>query len=235
MSNPISVLIIEDEKIVGEALRALLEEAEGIQVIAEAPTAASGIAMARQYTPDVILVDLLLPDKSGIQVIEEIMAENRSARVLVLTAFSDDSRVSAAFQAGALGYLLKTQATTELVQAVQTAARGLSSLHPAIATKLVRQLKRPVESSPSEAILSEPEERVLIYVARGLTNQEIALELDISLSMVRTHVSRILSKLELDNRTQAAIYALKKGLLSLNEVRIAPSATREASQFGSHH
>ncbi len=235
MSNPISVLIIEDEKIVGEALRALLEEAEGIQVIAEAPTAASGIAMARQYSPDVILVDLLLPDKSGIQVIEEIMAENRSARVLVLTAFSDDSRVSAAFQAGALGYLLKTQATTELVQAVQTAARGLSSLHPAIATKLVRQLKRPVESSPSEAILSEPEERVLIYVARGLTNQEIALELDISLSMVRTHVSRILSKLELDNRTQAAIYALKKGLLSLNEVRIAPSATREATQFGSHH
>ncbi len=235
MSNPIRVLIIEDEKIVGEALRALLEEAEGIQVIAEAPTAASGIAMARQYSPDVILVDLLLPDKSGIQVIEEIMAENRSARVLVLTAFSDDSRVSAAFQAGALGYLLKTQATTELVQAVQTAARGLSSLHPAIATKLVRQLKRPVESSPSEAILSEPEERVLIYVARGLTNQEIALELDISLSMVRTHVSRILSKLELDNRTQAAIYALKKGLLSLNEVRIAPSATREATQFGSHH
>lgn len=235
MSNSISVLIIEDEKIVGEALRALLEEAEGIEVIAEAPNAATGIAMARQYEPDVILVDLLLPDKSGIQVIEEIIAENRSARILVLTAFSDDSRVAAAFQAGALGYLLKTQATTELVQAIQTAARGLSSLHPAIATKLVRQLKRPVDNSPNEVALSDPEERVLVYVARGLTNQEIAEELSISLSMVRTHVSRILSKLALENRTQAAIYALKKGLLSLNEVRIAPSATREAGQLDPNH
>jgi DNA-binding NarL/FixJ family response regulator len=222
MDEQIRVLVVEDEKIVGEAIRALLEDAPGINVIDEATTGEAAIRKARQLKPDVILVDLLLPDKSGVEVIEEIMANDPGAHILVLTGFSDDSRVTAAFQAGALGYVLKTQATTELVQAIQTAYHGQSALHPAIATKLVRQLKRPLESVSEESLLSEPEERVLIGVARGFSNQEIAEELDLSLSTVRTHVSKILSKLNLENRTQAALYALKKGLVMLEQVRANP-------------
>ena len=224
MGKEIRVLVVEDEMIVGEAIRALLDEA-GIIVVDEAATAEAAIHKARYLRPDVILVDLQLPDKPGIRVIEEIMAENPRARILVLSAFSDDLRVTAAFQAGALGYVLKTQASDELVQAVQTAHRGLSALHPSIATKLIRQLKRPQEVEIEEFALSEPEERVLVEVARGLSNQEIAEELRLSLSTVRTHVSKILSKLHLENRTQAALYALRKGLVRLSQVRIEQSVS----------
>jgi NarL family two-component system response regulator LiaR len=142
--------------------------------------------------------------------------------------------VAAAFQAGALGYVLKTQASEELVQAVQTASRGLSALHPSIATKLVRQLNRPHEQEADAAMLSEPEERVLIEVARGLSNQEIAEELGLSLSTVRTHVSKILGKLQLDNRTQAALYALRKGMLRLNQVRVRQGASPSAADADAH-
>ncbi|RIK35675.1 MAG: DNA-binding response regulator [Chloroflexi bacterium] len=221
MANDIRVLLVEDELIVGEAIRALLEETDGIVVIDDAGTAEAAVRKARTLKPDVILVDLLLPDKPGIHVIETIMDEDPTARILVLTAFSDDSRVAAAFQAGALGYVLKTQASEELVQAIQTAYRGLSALHPSIATKLVRQLKRPIEAPAEEALLTEPEERVLMGIARGLSNQEIADELGLSLSTVRTHVSKILSKLHLDNRTQAALHALRKGIVDLAQVRVA--------------
>jgi two-component system, NarL family, response regulator LiaR len=224
MEEQIRVLVVEDEKIVGEAIRALLEDEPGIQVIDEATTGDAAVRKARQLKPDVILVDLLLPDKSGVVVIEEILADDPNARILVLTAYSEDHRVTAAFQAGALGYVLKTQASTELVEAIQTAHRGLSALHPSIATKLVRQLKRPNDPPLEEPLLSEPEERVLIGVARGLSNQEIAEELGLSLSTVRTHVSKILSKLHLENRTQAALYALKKGMVLLVQVK-APTAT----------
>jgi two-component system, NarL family, response regulator LiaR len=225
MDEQIRVLVVEDEKIVGEAIRALLEDAQGIDVVDEAITGEAAIRKARQLKPDVILVDLLLPDKSGVEVIEEILADDPNAHILVLTGFSDDSRVAAAFQAGALGYVLKTQATTELVQAIQTAHQGQSSLHPAIATKLVRQLKRPLESASEDSLISEPEERVLIGIARGYSNQDIAEELGLSLSTVRTHVSKILSKLHLDNRTQAALYALKKGLVALDQIRTDSAPT----------
>jgi two-component system, NarL family, response regulator LiaR len=221
MTEDIRVLLVEDELIVGEAIRALLEESEGIIVVDDAKTAEAAVRKARKLKPDVILVDLLLPDKPGIHVIETIMDEDPSARVLVLSAFSDDNRVAAAFQAGALGYVLKTQASEELVRAIQIAYHGQSSLHPSIATKLVRQLKRPPEPLPEESLLTEPEERVLVAVARGLSNQEIADELGLSLSTVRTHVSKILSKLHLDNRTQAALHALRKGMVDLSQVRVA--------------
>ena len=221
MAEQIRVLVVEDELIVGEAIRALLGEASDITVVDEANNAEEALEKARLLKPDVVLVDLHLPDKPGIQVIEEMIAEAPNTRILVLTASSDDTTVTAAFQAGALGYVLKTQATDDLVSAIHTAYRGLSALHPAIATKLVRQLKRPlIEPPPVDSPLTEPEERVLLCVARGRSNQEIAAELGVSISTVRTHVSKILNKLQLENRTQAALFALRKGMLTLNDVQM---------------
>lgn len=222
MPQAIRVLVVEDEMIVGEAIRALLDSAPGFDVVGEASDAKEAIRKTRLLKPDVILIDLLLPDKTGIEVIEQITSEDPKARIVVLSAHSDDSYVATAFQAGALGYVLKTQATDELVQAVETAAHGLSSLHPSVASKLVRQLKRStheLEEEEEGPLLSEPEERVLVGIARGFSNQDIAHELGLSVSTVRTHVSNILSKLALENRTQAALYALRTGMVSLEHAR----------------
>lgn len=221
MAEQIRVLVVEDEMIVAEAIRALLDEADDITVIDEASNGEEALRKARQLKPDVLLIDLQLPDKPGIQVIEDLIAEAPDTRILVLTAYSDDNSVTAAFQAGALGYVLKTQATAELVAAIHIANQGLSALHPAIATKLVRQLKRPlIDPTAAEPILSELEERVLVCVARGRSNQEIAAELGVSPSTIRTHMSKIFHKLQLENRTQAALFALRKGMLTLNDVQM---------------
>ena len=160
-----------------------------------------------------------MPRKSGIEAIEEIKAENPNARILVLTSFSDDDKVFAAIKAGALGYLLKETSSQDLLQAIVDVHHGESSLHPAIARKLIRELNRPTSLPPSEEPLTEREAEVLVLVARGLSNQDIADKLIISERTVRTHVSNILSKLHLANRTQAALYALKEGLTSLDDVQ----------------
>ena len=162
-------------------------------------------------------MDLMMPRKTGIEAIEEIRKESPNARILVLTSYSDDDKVFAAIKAGALGYLLKETSTQDLLQAIRDVNRGESSLHPAIARKLIRELNRPTTLPASEDPLTEREADVLILVARGLSNQEIADKLIISERTVRTHVSNILSKLHLANRTQAALYALKEGLTGLDE------------------
>jgi NarL family two-component system response regulator LiaR len=140
-----------------------------------------------------------------------------NARLVVLWWFSDDDKVFAAIKAGALGYLLKETSTQDLLQAIRDVYHGESSLHPAIARKLIRELNRPTTLPPSDEPLTDREAEVLILVARGLSNQDIADKLVISERTVRTHVSNILSKLQLANRTQAALYALKEGLTSLDE------------------
>jgi two-component system, NarL family, response regulator LiaR len=158
-----------------------------------------------------------MPRKTGIEAIEEIKQEDPDARILVLTSYSDDEKVFAAIKAGALGYLLKETSTKELLQAIHDVYRGESSLHPAIARKLIRELNRPSNLPPADEPLTEREIEVLIFVARGYSNQDIANALFISERTVRTHVSNILSKLHLANRTQAALYALKEGLTNLEE------------------
>ncbi len=219
VSETIRVLIADDHTVVRGGLVALLEDVEGIKVVAEAGDGVEAILKARSVKPDVILMDLMMPRMTGIEATEEIKRENPAARILVLTSYSDDDKVFAAIKAGALGYLLKETSTHDLLQAIRDVYHGESSLHPAIARKLIRELNRPTALPPSDEPLTEREAEVLILVARGLSNQDIANKLIISERTVRTHVSNILGKLHLANRTQAALYALKEGLTSLDEAQ----------------
>jgi len=217
MNERIRVLIADDHHVVRGGIRALLETEEDIDVIDEAADGVETVLKTRSLNPDVILMDLMMPRKTGIEAIGEIKQEDPDARILVLTSYSDDEKVFAAIKAGALGYLLKETSTKELLQAIHDVYRGESSLHPAIARKLIRELNRPSNLPPADEPLTEREIEVLIFVARGYSNQDIANALFISERTVRTHVSNILSKLHLANRTQAALYALKEGLTNLEE------------------
>ena len=218
MGETIRVLICDDHAVVRGGLIALLEDEEGIEVVGEAADGQEAVLKTRSLKPDVILMDLVMPRKTGIEAIEEIKQENPSARIVVLTSYSDDDKVFAAIKAGAVGYLLKETSPQDLLQAIRDVYHGESSLHPAIARKLIRELNRPSSLPQTDEPLTERESEVLVFVARGLSNQDIANKLVISERTVRTHVSNILSKLHLANRTQAALYALKEGLTSLGEV-----------------
>lgn len=217
MSNAIRVLLADDHAVVRGGIRALLDHEEGIEVVGEAADGEDAITLVKSLAPDVILLDLMMPQKTGIEAIEEIKQDDPNARILVLTSFADDDKVFAAIKAGAMGYLLKQTTPPELFQAIRDVYNGESSLHPTIARKLIRELNRPTNLPPVDEPLTDREVEVLIFVARGLSNQDIADRLVISERTVRTHVSNILSKLHLANRTQAALYALKEGLASLEE------------------
>lgn len=217
MKDVIKVLVVDDHVIVRKGIRALLATEQNIKVIGEAENGEEAIAEAARLAPDVILMDLVMPVMDGIEAIRHITARQPQARILVLTSFATDEKVFPAIKAGATGYLLKDSEPQELVQAIHQVCRGESSLHPTIARKLLQELIRPPERPPTPEPLTEREVAVLRLIARGLSNQEIAAELVISEATVRTHVSNILSKLHLASRTQAALYALREGLASLDD------------------
>ena len=217
MSNTrnIRILIADDHAVVREGLRTLITAKPGLELVGEATDGNEAVSMARSTQPDVVLLDMIMPNKDGLAAIEEIKADNPDARILVLTSFSDDEKVFAAIKAGALGYLLKDSAPQQLIQAIHDVHQGKSSLHPTIALKVIRELNQPTDLPPTEAPLTDRELETLRLVAQGLTNQEIAQKLFISERTVGKHVSNILEKLHLANRTQAALYALRKGLVDL--------------------
>ena len=215
-SENIRILIADDHAIVREGLRTLITAKPGLELVGEASDGNEAVLLARSLEPDVILLDMMMPHKDGLAAIEEIKAESPEARILVLTSFSDDEKVFAAIKAGALGYLLKDSSPQQLIQAIQDVHQGRSSLHPTIALKLIRELNQPPNLPPTDDPLTERELETLRLVAQGLTNQEIAEKLSISERTVGKHVSNILEKLHLANRTQAALYALRKGLADLH-------------------
>ena len=218
MATPIRVLIVDDHAIVRKGIRALLSREHEIEVIGEAADGEEAIDRAQSLCPDVILMDLVMPKLDGIEAIKQIVAQQAEARILVLTSFAADDKVFPAIKAGALGYLLKDSGPDELVRAIHQVYRGEPSLDPSIARKLLQELAHPPKTTPTTDPLTERELDVLRLVAQGKSNREIAEQLVITDMTVRTHVSNILSKLHLASRTQAALYALKEGLASLDDV-----------------
>lgn len=215
-SERIRVLIADDHTLVRRGLIALLGEHAEFEVVGEAQDGREAVAQADALQPDVILMDVVMPGMDGIEAIQEIITRRPGARILVLTSFAGDDQVFPAIKAGALGYLLKDSSPQELFEAICSTHRGESSLHPAIASKLIQEIKRPAPLPPTPDPLTERELTVLKLVALGLSNQDIAGRLDISERTAGTHVSNILSKLHLANRTQAALYALREGLTGID-------------------
>jgi NarL family two-component system response regulator LiaR len=219
MTASIRVLIADDHAILRKGIRALLSTEPDIEVVGEAADGLQTVAQARALCPDVILMDLLMPNMDGIEATRRITAEQPGVRVLVLTSFAADDKVFPAIKAGALGYLLKESAPEDLVQAIHQIHRGESSLHPTIARKVLQEITHSSDRPPTPDPLTEREAEVLRLVAQGLSNQDIARKLNISDPTVRTHVSNIMSKLHLATRIQAALYALREGLVSLDAER----------------
>jgi NarL family two-component system response regulator LiaR len=213
----IRVLVVDDHAVVRKGIRALLAETEGIEVIGEAGDGQEAIAQADALSPDVILMDLVMPGVDGIEATRQIAAGKAGPPILVLTSFAGDDKVFPAIKAGALGYLLKDSEPVDLVEAIQQVHRGEPSLPPSIAQKVLKELRRPSARPPTPDPLTDREMEVLRLVAKGLTNPEIAQQLVITEATVRTHVSNILSKLHLANRVQATLYALQEGITSLND------------------
>ena len=216
MSEKIRILIADDHAIVREGLRALIATESGLELVAEAADGVEAVAKARAMKPDVILLDMMMPRKDGLGAIGDIIQENPDARILVLTSFAEDEKVFPAIKAGALGYLLKDSSPQELLQAIRNVYKGEASLHPTIARKLMRELNQPAALPPTTDPLTEREVEVLRLVAQGLSNDEIANKLVVSERTVRTHVSHILDKLHLANRTQMALYAVREGIARLD-------------------
>jgi NarL family two-component system response regulator LiaR len=213
----IRILITDDHAVVREGLRTLIGTEPGMEVVGEAEDGMEAVQKACDLEPDVILLDMVMPRMGGLETIHEIKNQCPEAQILVLTSFSDDETVFPAIKAGALGYLLKNTTPDRLLNAIRDVHQGKPSMSSDIANKLMRELQRTSDLPPTEEPLTEREMDVLRLVAQGLTNQEIAEKLVIGEGTVRTHVSNILSKLHLANRTQAALYALREGYAPLNK------------------
>ncbi len=216
MGELIRVLIVDDHFVVRKGVCALLMDAEDIAVVGEAGDGREAVELAERLRPQVILMDLKLPELGGVEAIREILAAQPETAIVVLTASGPEAQVLAAVEAGALGYLAKTAEREELLAAIRRVAQGELCLP----TRLTRQVLTHLHS-PSSGIVSEPlterEEEVLRLLARGWSNQQIAGKLGIAEITVRTHVSHVLGKLGANNRVQAALYALRAGLVSLED------------------
>ena len=213
MPDAIRVLIVDDHAVVREGLRTFLELQEGIEVAGEASDGHDAIGAAERLRPDVVLMDLVMPNLDGVGAMRELRQRVPAARVIVLTSFLDDERLLPAVRAGAAGYLLKNVQPQELARAIRTAAAGGALLDPAVAARLVEALEEDGRDKRADQ-LTPREREVLVLIGRGYANKRIALELGIAEKTVKTHVGNVLSKLGVSDRTQAALYAARLGLRS---------------------
>jgi DNA-binding NarL/FixJ family response regulator len=210
VADSIRVLIVDDHAVVREGLRTFLELQDGIEVVGEAGDGREGVAEAERLRPDVVLMDLVMPKLDGVQAMRDLRGRGSRARVIVLTSFLEDERLLPAIKAGAAGYLLKNVQPQELARAVRVAAAGEALIDPAVAARLVSALGDDHAEGHAER-LTPREREVLALIGRGLANKRIALELGIAEKTVKTHVSNVLSKLGVADRTQAALYAARLG------------------------
>ena len=217
MSNPIRVLVVDDHPVVRRGIKSLLAEENDIDVVGEATNGKEAIQQVDQLHPDVILMDLVMPEMNGVEAIQRITASSPEARILVMTSFAADDKVFPSIKAGALGYLLKDSDPEDLVRMIHQVYRGELSIHPAIARKVIQELNRPPEEPLTPDPLTQREVEILQLLAQGVENKEIARRLVLREATVRTHVSNILSKLHLANRVQVTLYALRKGIATLED------------------
>ena len=210
----IRVLIADDHAVVRQGLRTFLDLQADIDVVGEAADGEEAVAAAAEHAPDVILLDLVMPELDGIGALRRLREVAPASRVIVLTSFGEDERLFAALRAGATGYLLKDVEPAELVRGIRTAHAGQAPLSPAVAARVVEELASGGGAAARADELTPRELEVLCLIARGRSNKRIALELGVAEKTVKTHVSHVLAKLGLSDRTQAALYAVREGLVS---------------------
>jgi two-component system, NarL family, response regulator LiaR len=207
----IRVLIADDHAVVRQGLRTYLELQDDVEVVAEAADGEEAVAAAAQHAPDVVLLDLVMPGLDGIAALPRLLEVAPAARVLVLTSFGEDDRLFTALRGGAAGFLLKDTEPAELARAIRTAHAGHAPLSPAVASRVVEQLANGGRPRAAD-VLTPRELEVLQLIAQGRSNKRIALELGVAEKTVKTHVGHVLAKLDLSDRTQAALYAVREGL-----------------------
>jgi two-component system, NarL family, response regulator LiaR len=211
--EPIKVLLVDDHEMVRIGLAAVLGTEDGIEVVGEANNGHDGIRLAMEYKPDVVLMDLVMDGMDGIETTRKLLQQHPDCKVIVLTSFLDDEKLYPVIEAGAFSYLLKTSRASEIAHAIRSAAKGVSILESQVASKMMNRLRQPAGASRSpHEDLTEREMEVLRLIAQGKSNQEVADELFIGIKTVKFHVTNILAKLGVEDRTQAAIYAFKHGL-----------------------
>lgn len=209
----IKVLLVDDHEMVRIGLAAVLSTEDDIEVVGEASGGQEGIRLALEYKPDVVLMDLVMEGMDGIETTRRLLQQHPECKVIVLTSFIDDEKIYPVIEAGAFSYLLKTSRAAEIAQAIRSAIKGQSVLESQVASKLMNRFRGPKQAAQPHEELTEREMEVLRLIAAGKSNQDVADELFIGVKTVKFHVTNILAKLGVEDRTQAAIYAYKNGLV----------------------
>jgi DNA-binding NarL/FixJ family response regulator len=215
MEDTIRILIADDHPVVREGLMSMLNRQEDFEVVGEAKNGVEAVNKAKELAPNVVLMDLRMPELDGVEAIRQIKAARPSTQIIILSTYSDDEYIFRGIEAGARAYLLKDAPREELFKAIRTVYRGESLIQPVVASKLLARLTELSRRAPSGEELSERELEVLRLMAKGSANKEISAQLSISQSTVKTHISSIFQKLGVNDRTGAVTEALKKGIISL--------------------